>query len=84
MKTQSECDLFTIKELAHWAALSDREIRSDLAMGAIKVKIGDELGFFIPENLDRLRRGYAPHVMSGPYALINTLLIATPSLNVKM
>jgi len=32
------------------------------------IKIGDELGFFIPANLERLRRGNAPIVMIGPYA----------------
>lgn len=32
------------------------------------IKIGDELGFFTPENLAALRRGGAPRVMRGPYA----------------
>jgi len=32
------------------------------------MKIGDELGFFTPENLERLRRGNAPIVKNGPYA----------------
>jgi hypothetical protein len=31
------------------------------------VKIGDELGFFTPENRELLSRGNAPIVMSGPY-----------------
>jgi hypothetical protein len=29
-------DTLQLKELAHWASLSDREVRSDLAIGAIK------------------------------------------------
>jgi len=32
------------------------------------LKIGDELGFFTPQNSDLLRRGGAPLVMRGPYA----------------
>lgn len=31
------------------------------------LKIGDELGFFTAENLERLRRGMAPRVMAGTY-----------------
>lgn len=32
------------------------------------IKIGDELGFFTPENAELLRRGAAPRVLTGPYA----------------
>jgi hypothetical protein len=44
---------------AHAALIKTNLIRN--------LKIGDELGFFSPENTELLRRGNAPKVMTGPY-----------------